>query len=409
MLSLIRGQKTPLSTVLAHSKKFSVKFNTAANGLVLDVAAFGLDAQAKLSDDRYMLFYNQPMSPCQAIEFQGESAEFSLDLSKLSNRIDRIVFTLTVDGQASMQQLAHSSLQILDAERRVVAEFAFDGTMFQQEKALMLAELYQKDGIWRFAAVGQGFNGGLAALVQHFGGEVADDEPITEETPKIAPVAPTAPSVSLSKIVLDKPNQQHRVNLNKHTQTKLIIEAVWVDNGDKSSNNDDLDLRVGLLAWDQKTMHYIHAPAQVGAFDKFPYVRHMGDVREASLHKPAVETVEVNPDIAKHFGGKVALVFSVYSAVSNGAVSIASLQPKMRMQYGNQVVECVFNSSVSAKAKSRFVYTYVIGVAIIDQDGITLQHSGLTSDRFSESTPRLIWQGDHATVKVDGASFFKTS
>jgi tellurite resistance protein TerA len=79
----------------------------------------------------------------------------------------------------------------------------------------------------------------------------------------------------------------------------------------------------------------------------------------------------------------------------------------MRMQYGDQVVECVFNSSVSAKAKSRFVYTYVIGVAIIDQDGITLQHSGLTADRFSESTPRLIWQGDQVTVKVDGPSFFK--
>jgi len=216
MLSLIRGQKTPLSTVLAHSKKFSIKFNTTANGLVLDVAAFGLDAQAKLSDDRYMLFYNQPMSPCQAIEFQAESAEFSLDLGLLPSSIDKIVFTLTVDGQASMQQLAHSRLQILDAERRVVAEFAFDGTMFQQEKALMLAELYQKDGIWRFAAVGQGFNGGLAALVQHFGGEVADEPTQAAPTPATTPVTP---SISLEKKVAEHAPQL--VNLAKKAAVSL--------------------------------------------------------------------------------------------------------------------------------------------------------------------------------------------
>lgn len=419
MFSLVQGQKIKLSQVADPSHTLMIRLNLPATSLVLDVAAFGLDASQQLSDDRYMIFYNQKTSPCQAIRFQSthhRQTDFMVDLNTLPPQIEKIVLTLTIDGAESMAMLPASTVQLVTMNQQVVAEFAFDGSLFKQEKALMLAELYQKDHVWRFAAIGQGFNGGLAALVEHFGGEVADEPvqavPTTTkpQQPLVASVPPQPPTtVNLSKIILDKPNQQHRVNLNKQTKTKLIIEAVWIDNGDKSSHNDDLDLRVGLLAWDQKTMQYIHAPAQVGSFDQSPYVRHMGDVREASKHKPAVETVEVNPDIAKHFGGKVALVFSVYSAVSNGAVSIASLQPKMRMQYGDQVVECVFNSSVSAKAKSRFVYTYVIGVAIIDQDGITLQHSGLTADRFSESTPRLIWQGDQATVKVDGPSFFKTS
>ena len=103
----------------------------------------------------------------------------------------------------------------------------------------------------------------------------------------------------------------------------------------------------------------------------------------------------------------MALVFSVYSAVSNGVVSIASLQPKMRMQYKDQVVECVFNIKASPKAKSRFVYTYVIGIAIIDEQGITLQHSGETSRRMSEATPRLLWKGDDISLKIDGPSMFK--
>jgi tellurite resistance protein TerA len=79
----------------------------------------------------------------------------------------------------------------------------------------------------------------------------------------------------------------------------------------------------------------------------------------------------------------------------------------MRMQYGNQIVECIFNPEVSPAARSQNVYTYIIGLAIIDESGITLQHSGLTSRPNSEDTPRLIWQGNQLDVKVDGNPFFK--
>ena len=37
----------------------------------------------------------------------------------------------------------------------------------------MVGEFYRKNGEWRFCAVAQGFNGGLEALVKHFGGDVA--------------------------------------------------------------------------------------------------------------------------------------------------------------------------------------------------------------------------------------------
>jgi hypothetical protein len=35
----------------------------------------------------------------------------------------------------------------------------------------MLGDIYRKNGEWRFNAFGQGFNGGLSALLEHFGGE----------------------------------------------------------------------------------------------------------------------------------------------------------------------------------------------------------------------------------------------
>ena len=169
----------------------------------------------------------------------------------------------------------------------------------------MLFELYRKDGGWRCMAVGQGFNGGLDALVAHFGGEVAQ--------PAAEPAA--APKISLSKISLTKAGQTHQVSLEKGAGApkKLTVKATWVDNGDGDDDNDDLDLRVGILLPNGQ-MRFIQAPDTPGSFDAMPFVRHLGDVAGASGKEPATETVEVNPALAQHYGGTVGLVFSVYSA-----------------------------------------------------------------------------------------------
>ena len=51
-----------------------------------------------------------------------------------------------------------------------MARYSFNGSEFSTERAVMLGDFYLKD-VWRFAAVGQGFDGGLDALLQNFGGE----------------------------------------------------------------------------------------------------------------------------------------------------------------------------------------------------------------------------------------------
>lgn len=426
MMQLITGQKAKFTDINLSAQFTLITTLAAANHTVIDVACFGLTAEQKLASDDYMTFYNQPTTPCGAVRLHndGDEQRFEMDISKLPEGIDYLVLTATIDAHAPMQTtmstLAASSVRVEQAGQ-VVAEYAFDGQTFASERAIMLLQVYRKKGVWRINAIGQGFNGGLSALVTHFGGEVADDTPSQapqNHSPVSSSPQPTSPSdhptangknapINLKKVTLDKPGSSHRVNLQKGDGEQLVVEAIWVDNGDASDDNDDLDLRVGILSQQDKDMRYIHAPEQVGSLRNMPYVQHQGDIKVASAKMPGKETVLVHPDIAKHYGGKVALVFSVYSAVSNGVVSIASLQPKMRMQYKDQVVECVFNIKASPKAKSRFVYTYVIGIAIIDEQGITLQHSGETSRRMSEATPRLLWKGDDISLKIDGPSMFK--
>ena len=394
METLIKGQRLALAGLVTANV---VHMGISGEGVPLDYACFGLDAAGKLSDDRYMTFFNQPRTPCGGVEARadaGEVAGFHFQLDRLPASIARLVITAAVDGAATLSQLGSGTLRLQDGGREL-ARFAYAGKDFANEKAVMLGELYRKDGQWRFMAVGQGFNGGLDALVAHFGGEVAQAEPV-------------APKMSLSKISLTKVGQTHKVSLSKAAGApkKLIVKATWVDNGDGDDDNDDLDLRVGILLPDGR-MRCIQAPEKSGSFDVMPHVVHLGDVTSATDRAPATETVEVHPGLAQFYGGTVGLVFSVYSALANGVVSVASMRPKMVMEYGEQIVECAFDFRQSPAAGDDSVYTYVIGLARVSADSIVLESSGRTSEPDSEATPWLRWQGDALQLDFDGPVVFK--
>jgi len=388
-----RGYKSRLSD-LGCSSTLSVDISMAAdNGVIIDVVCFGVDDAGRLSDDRYMVFFNQKVSPGGSIELStvGQVSRFELRLDDLPLSVDRLVFSASIDGSSTMKCLGSSSMTVGNGV------FSFSGADFDSEKAVIVGEIYRREGVWRFGAVGQGFGGGLSALLAYFGGTELNQNDKNQSK-----------KVSLSKVTLTKPGERHTVSLVKGTAApkKLVVRATWQDNGDGNDGNDDLDLRVGLLLADGR-MKFISAPDFAGALDNSPYVRHLGDITSASEAARAVETVEVNADIASLAGGRVALVFSVYSAVGNGAVSVASLRPVMRMEYGDQVVECAYDFMHTSAARDDSVYTYVIGTAIIDGDKIVLGPSGLTSQPGSENTPWLRWEGERLQVSMTGPVIFK--
>lgn len=207
MKQLMRGERLPLAL---EAPDGVVGVGLAAQGLALDVASFALDAGGKLADERYMTFFNQPATPCGGVALAPVGADrdgFQLRLTQLPAWVERITIVASVDGAATMAQLQQGHLRLVGA-RGEIARFAFSGSDFDREKAVMLGEFYRKDGHWRFMANGQGFNGGLDALVRHFGGDVAaapapapapaPSEPTTIDLEKR--VAQTAPQlVSLVK------------------------------------------------------------------------------------------------------------------------------------------------------------------------------------------------------------------
>ena len=213
MTTFGRGQKGKLAD-LGTGHVFDVDVEIAANGASVDVSCFGLDANDKLSDDRYMVFYNQLASPEGAVrlDLSGARARFALNLDLLPSSITKLVFVAAIDGAATMRTLGASSLSLGSAVR-----FPWSGADFGDEKALIVAELYRRDSLWRFGAVGQGFNGGLSALLKHFGGAEAGSPAPAAPAPAPAPVPAPAPApksaVSLSKVTLDK--RGDKVSLDK--------------------------------------------------------------------------------------------------------------------------------------------------------------------------------------------------
>ncbi|MFI6930523.1 TerD family protein [Streptomyces sp. NPDC050287] len=197
-----RGHKAKISDLTA-GRDLYVGVQISGPGLTFDISCFGLDADERLSDDRYFIFFNQPKSPEDSLQLLGPQAgdteSFRVTLDQIPPQIQKLSFTATIDGAGQMSQIAPGHLRIV-AGGEEVARYSFDGSEFSTERAVMLGDFYLKD-VWRFAAVGQGFDGGLDALLKNFGGEVEEEaapaapqqQPQSGAAPGFAPPAFGAP------------------------------------------------------------------------------------------------------------------------------------------------------------------------------------------------------------------------
>lgn len=194
MTDLMRGQRIRLETLTrATTLEVGVELQFQSSRVV-DVSCFGLDASGRLSDERYVVFYNQRRAPDGSLESLGRSGEeerFRVDLQRLPESVRRLVFVATLDGAGAMSELSSGDLRLREG-RRELGRYSFRGLDFGDERALMIAELHFTDG-WHVAATGEGFPGDLRAVVRHFGGQ-ADSKPAPQPAPPPAPrVAPPPP------------------------------------------------------------------------------------------------------------------------------------------------------------------------------------------------------------------------
>ena len=93
-MQLQQGEKRSLSE-LGVANRCTVKVDFGLDGV--DIAAFGLNKERRIGDDRYVVLFSNTRSPEGAIVLipSSDTAVFNIDLDALPGAVDRIVFTAT--------------------------------------------------------------------------------------------------------------------------------------------------------------------------------------------------------------------------------------------------------------------------------------------------------------------------
>lgn len=149
----------------------------------LDVSVFLLGANEKLVSEKHFIFYNNLISPDadQSIkllgdnrtgEGEGDDEGLIVDLRKVPSDIAKIVVTVTIyeadKRHQNFGQVTNAYIRLVDVQTKEEI-LRYDLTEdFSVETAVIMAELYNKDGEWRINAVGSGYEGGLQALLDKY-------------------------------------------------------------------------------------------------------------------------------------------------------------------------------------------------------------------------------------------------
>jgi stress response protein SCP2 len=183
-------------TSMTHAmvKGSNVQLETAAVRAVLcwssgpgvpdvDASALLLDESGKVTCDDDFVFYNQPEHPSGVVRHLPKSQEpgglrdtIEADLPALGPGVDRVLIAASADGGtfADVRQLRLLLLPAgASADSEPLLRFDIEPET-GAETALICGEVYRRGDGWKFRALGQGYDTGLAALTTEYGVTVED-------------------------------------------------------------------------------------------------------------------------------------------------------------------------------------------------------------------------------------------
>ncbi|MFD0376100.1 TerD family protein [Streptomyces sp. NPDC127112] len=258
------GSNLPLNTTV-------VTVDVAAP-VRLDVSGLLLAADGKVRSDADFIFYNQPTGPGVSYRSGGGAAPDSItvDTGALPPGIERIVVTASPDAAGQSFQGIEPTATVREAAGGAVIA-TFTPPRLGTETALVVVEVYQRGGVWKVRAVGQGYANGLAGIATDFGVSVEEEPaaapaavappapapvaaPPVPAAPPAAPSAPPAPAPAPAsgKINLDK----GRVSLQKNQTVSLVkggrplLSQVKMGLGwEPAFGGRDIDLDASVIAY----------------------------------------------------------------------------------------------------------------------------------------------------------------
>ncbi|WP_329421755.1 TerD family protein [Streptomyces sp. NBC_01693] len=270
MTAMTPGSNIPLSAA-------RVAVDVAAP-VRLDVSGLLLTADGKVRSDDDFIFYNQPSGPGVTYRSGGGSAPDAIvvDTTAVPPGIEKIVVTASPDAAGQTFQGVEPTATVRNADDGS-ALATFTPPQLGGETALVVIEIYLRNGAWKARAVGQGYANGLAGIATDFGVSVEEPAaaapapvapPVAPPAPVAAPVdpriappapaAPPAPPAGSGKINLDK----GRISLQKNQTVSLVkggrplLSQVKMGLGwEPAFRGKDIDLDASVIAFGPNRNH----------------------------------------------------------------------------------------------------------------------------------------------------------
>lgn len=211
MYEMVKGANTGLAVLSenAESVRVGLRWSSEDGDGDADVSVLLLGDEGKVRTDADFLFYNNPTAGDGSVQLLGKTPtdsgsedRISLDLHTMAPDIERVVVAASRYDDARFGELNGLRLTVADRTGEDLLGFSINDA--GAESAFVFGEFYRRGGEWKFRAVGQGYDTGLAGLATDFGIDVDDVDDVDDGEPDSEPepgVATDAPDTHLHKDV----------------------------------------------------------------------------------------------------------------------------------------------------------------------------------------------------------------
>jgi len=152
-----------------------------------DVSVLLLTADGKVRGDGDFYFYNNPVAADGSVQLLGKAPtadgnedRITFDLTAIADDAERIVVAASRYEGARFSDLHDLCLTLADGAGESLLRFSIENP--GEVGALLFGELYRRGGDWKFRAIGQGYESGLAGLATDFGVDIDDEAETGEES-----------------------------------------------------------------------------------------------------------------------------------------------------------------------------------------------------------------------------------
>ncbi|MDR2456373.1 MAG: TerD family protein [Deltaproteobacteria bacterium] len=191
-ISLKKGGNVSLSEAAPNLKAIYVGLGwdarqTEGEDFDLDASAFLLNDKGKVNQEEDFIFYSNLKSRDGSVEHTGDNLTggssgddevIKIDLEKLPQSVQKVSITVSIYEAEKRRQnfgmVNNAFIRVVNQEGDAeIARFDLTEDM-SVETAMIFGEIYRRNNEWKFRAVGQGYEGGLAAMARNYGVEIID-------------------------------------------------------------------------------------------------------------------------------------------------------------------------------------------------------------------------------------------